>query len=51
MMKELKEKARKLGFRAIAANWEQYANQPWLEMLLLAEEQEKDKKSLERRIR
>lgn len=51
MMKELREKAKKLGFKAIAANWEQYANQPWLEPLLLAEEQEKDRKSLERRIR
>jgi DNA replication protein DnaC len=51
MMKELREKARKLGFKAIVGNWEHYANQPWLEDLLLAEEQEKDRKSLERRIR
>ena len=50
-MRELKEKARKLGLRTVVANWEQYANEVWLEPLLIAEEQERDHRSFERRIR
>ena len=50
-MVAMKEKARQLGFKAVVANWEQYANQPWLEELLKAEELEKDRRGLERRIK
>lgn len=50
-MTELKDKARKLGLKAVVANWQQYEKQEWLEPLLLAEEQERDRCGLERRIR
>src|SRR5580698_10585550 len=50
-MAQLKELARKLGFRAIESNWSEYADAPWLEQLLLAEEKEREKRSLERRIK
>jgi DNA replication protein DnaC len=48
---ELKEKARKLGLRAIVSNWSDYANKDWLPQLLDAEEAERDKRSFERRVR
>ena len=51
MMKDLKERAKKLGFRAIVANWEKYIGEKWLEPLIVAEESEKDKRSLERRLK
>jgi DNA replication protein DnaC len=47
----LKEKARKLGLRTIVANWELYEKAEWLKSLLIAEEQERDRRSFERRIR
>jgi DNA replication protein DnaC len=50
-VKELRERARKLGFRSIVMNWEKYVSEQWLEPLIAAEEKEKDKKSLERRLR
>lgn len=50
-MNELQQRARLLGFRAITVNWEDYANQPWLEPLIAAEEVERSKRSLERRIK
>lgn len=50
-MSAIKEKARKLGLRTVVANWDVYANQQWLEPLLIAEEQERDRRSYERRIR
>lgn len=50
-MAQLKELARKLGFRAIESNWSEYADAPWLEQLLTAEEKEREKRSLERRIK
>ena len=40
MMKDLKERAKKLGFRAIVANWEKYIGEKWLEPLIVAEESE-----------
>lgn len=49
--KDLKELAGKLGFRAIEANWNEYAEAPWLEALLRAEEKEREGRSLERRIK
>ncbi len=51
MKPEMKEKARRLGFKTIVANWSEYEGQDWLEPLLLAEEKERDQSSLERRIR
>lgn len=50
-MNPLKEKCRKLGFRAIVSDWEQYENQPWLKPLVSAEEKERDRRTFERRIR
>lgn len=50
-MSELKALAKKLGIRVIESNWDDYSNQPWLEGLLEAEVRERDKKSLERRIK
>jgi len=50
-MSDLKERAKKLGLRAIVANWEKYVGENWLEPLIVAEEKEKDKRSLERRLR
>jgi DNA replication protein DnaC len=50
-MIDLKEKARKLGFKTIAANFEKYQDQEWLPPLLSAEEQERDRCGVQRRIR
>lgn len=49
--KELKKLASKLGFRAVEANWSEYAEAPWLEALLRAEDTERERRSLERRIK
>jgi DNA replication protein DnaC len=48
---ELQELARKLGFRAIETNWDAYAEVPWLRALLEAEVKEREKRSLDRRIK
>ena len=50
-MSELKDKAKRLGLKAIVANWEHYEKQEWLKTFLLAEEQERDHSSLLRRTR
>jgi DNA replication protein DnaC len=50
-MTELKDKAKKLGFKAIVANWQQYEKREWLESLLTAEEQERAQAGLENRIK
>ena len=50
-MADFKERARALGLRAITANWERYASESWLEPMIIAEENERDKRSLERRLR
>ncbi len=50
-MNELQAKAKKLGFKAIVSNWEEYEKQEWLSGLLAAEEAERDRRSLERRVR
>lgn len=50
-MSQLKEKARKLRLRVIVSNWDHYSRQDWLEPFLLAEEQERDRRSFEKRIR
>lgn len=48
---DLKALARKLGFKAMSENWEKYSGESWVENLLLAEEEAKNRKSLERRMR
>lgn len=48
---DLKEKAGKLGFKALAANWSEYANEPCIKRLLEQEEADKNRRSLERRLR
>lgn len=50
-MTVLKDKARKLGFRAIETNFEEYEKAEWLPALLEAEERERDRRSFERRVR
>jgi DNA replication protein DnaC len=50
-LRELKKLASKLGFRAIEANWHEYSEHEWLEKLLREEEAEREKRSLERRIK
>lgn len=48
---DLKEKANKLGFKALAANWSEYAHEPCIKRLLEQEEYDKHRRSLERRLR
>ena len=48
---DLKEKARKLGFKALAAHWSEYVNEPCIKRLLEQEEADKHRRSLERRLR
>jgi len=50
-LKDLRKLASRLGLRAIESNWSQYADEPWLADFLKAEEEEREKRSLERRIR
>jgi DNA replication protein DnaC len=47
----LMEKANKLGFKALAANWSEYAHEPCIKKLLEQEEADKHRRSLERRLR
>jgi DNA replication protein DnaC len=51
LMNELQQRARKLGLRAIVSNWEHYCSQDWLQPFIAAEELERDKRSLDRRIK
>jgi DNA replication protein DnaC len=50
-MTDFKELAKKLGFNALVANWSEYANEPCIEKLLAQEEADKNRRSLERRLR
>lgn len=50
-MIDLKERAKKLGLRAIEADWDRYAGESWLQPFIAAEELERDRRSLERRLR
>lgn len=50
-MSVLKDKVKKLGLNAVISNWDHYEQQAWLEPLVLAEEQERDRRSFERRVR
>ena len=49
MNNDLKQLAKKLGFKAMSANWETYCHQSWVEQLLKEEEIERARLSLERR--
>jgi DNA replication protein DnaC len=51
MDKELREKASKLGFKALAANWSEYAHESCIRRLLEQEEADKHQRTLERRLR
>ena len=50
-MNELQDKAKKLGLRAVMADWEHYAKQDWLAPFIEAEGLARDKHGLERRIK
>jgi DNA replication protein DnaC len=50
-MSELRDLARTLGFRAIDANWQEYAEAGWLRGLLEAEQKERERRGLERRLK
>jgi DNA replication protein DnaC len=47
----LHKRAHKLGLSGVLAHWEHYATLPWLEQLLAHEEEERQHRSLERRIK
>lgn len=47
---DLRERARRLGLWGLLAHWESFAEAPWLETLLGYEEQERARRSLERRL-
>jgi DNA replication protein DnaC len=48
---EFRERARKLGLYGLLANWEDAADESWLGQLIEWEEQERRRRSLERRLR
>jgi DNA replication protein DnaC len=47
----LKERVKDLGLNAMLANWHVYENAEWLPQLVADEEKERDRRSLERRVR
>lgn len=49
-MTELIAKAKRLGFHGMVAHWEDYSSQPWLQNLLILEEEERSLRSFARRI-
>ncbi len=48
---ELRDRARRLGLWGLLANWESLSKQDWVREYLGVEEDERDRRSLERRIR
>lgn len=50
-MIDLKTRAKRLGFHGMAAHWEEYANESWLDKLFKQEEEEKALRSFTRRVR
>jgi DNA replication protein DnaC len=50
-MDDLKQRARKLGIRALVTHWDHFAGQPWIKQLLDKEDEERQRRSFERRIR
>jgi hypothetical protein len=47
----LKERARRLKLWGLLANWESLSKEPWVRDYLGVEEDERDRRSLERRVR
>ena len=47
----LREQARRLGFWGLLANWETMGREPWVRELLGSEDEERQRRSLERRLR
>lgn len=50
-MNDLKTRLKDLSLNGVVANWDDYKDQPWLQRLIEVEELERDRRSLERRIR
>lgn len=50
-MDDLRERARNLGLKVIARNWEKYAGQSWVPELISEEENERQRNGLERRLK
>lgn len=50
-MNDLRDRAKDLGLNGMVANWSQFKDQPWLPQVIELEEQERDRRSLERRVR
>ena len=50
-MSKLREMAKDFGFKVIDADWDQYKDEPWLQPLLEAESAERDRRSMERRVK
>jgi DNA replication protein DnaC len=48
---ESRERARRLGLWGLLTHWEEYEDSPWLKKVLLHEEEERGRRSLERRLR
>jgi DNA replication protein DnaC len=50
-MTDLKEIAKKLGFKAMLENWDEYGKEPLVKKILEAEELDQNRRSLEKRLR
>jgi len=50
-MDDLKQRAKKLGIRALVRHWDEFAGQAWIKILLDKEDEERQQRSFERRIR
>ena len=48
---DIQKLAGRLGFRAIESQWSEYGDKPWLAPLLKAEEEERERRSLETRLK
>jgi len=49
--RELRERARALGLHGIVLGWDELASEPWIPRMIEIEEQERARRSLERRLR
>ena len=47
----LRKRAQKLGLYGLIAHWDTFAGQPWVEKLIEAEDEERQRRSHERRLR
>ncbi len=47
----LRDRVQRLGFFGLLASWDEIASEPWLARLVALEEQERKKRSLDRRLR